>query len=603
MDTEAPGYIGINAPRTHIGPHSTTLVGTVIDASSVPTITVEFSIGGGARQTTVCANPTPTTEVWSCAIDVGTQADGMFVVVRVRATDVFGNVGIFSPWLTLTVDAQPPTLALDDRTQIALSDGVIGPNEALMSGTAVDDHLLSGVEVCRLDAACTLANLALDPATVPQAVFTYDDTPTTPIEINVPNVCGAGTEGIVRTFVITEAFNVSEVSLGLNVAHPLRSDLFVRLQGPDATTVDVVQFGSEVNAPNLDVLLTDATDQPVTTGREPHDLTLPYYDAVRLPSNSLSAFSNRPAAGDWTLTICDTNPGADMGDYNHAQLKLKADTLPQNTQGTWAYTYPFEESMDGIFQTLQVYALDSVGNRMSTPQAMTFMADNVAPQLVVTQTATWLAVTAATQPVAFTGVVSDAGGVDSVMLHLLSPAGQSLVAPANLTVLQGGGGTILFGTASIWDYTLQPFEVGDYTITVLATDRAGNTTSLGGYTIRVQAPVVHLTSADEYLPLETTQVILATVYLDEQQPVGAGVPVYFDITGPHAAHSGVATTDITGQAVISYTGTLTGTDSITATAVISGYSFSSQPLDVFWYTFARTNVVYLPLVMRNSNLD
>ena len=214
VDTSAPSYLAIDEPQSIIGQNITTLRGTVIDASPVPTITLEFSVDGAPAQSITCVNPTPTAKDWSCPLDIGAQVGGSLVDVRAQATDQFGNVSDFSPWLTLPVDADAPTTSLDVTTQDALADGVIGPSEATLSGSATDDHLLSGVDVCTTDDVCTHASTTLDPLTVPQTTYVYDDVPDTPIAIaansgqaptapsgvNVPNVCGAGTVGIWRTF-------------------------------------------------------------------------------------------------------------------------------------------------------------------------------------------------------------------------------------------------------------------------------------------------------------------------------------------------------------------------------------------------------------------
>jgi subtilisin-like proprotein convertase family protein len=415
------------------------------------------------------------------------------VDVRVQATDVFGNSSAFSPWLTLTVDAQEPALELDAATQSALLDGFIGPSEAPLSGTAGDDHLLSGVEMCKPSGLCAPTALTLDPATVPQATFTYEDKPAAPVWIDVPDACGAGTAGLVRTFSVTEVFTVTEVQLGLNLTHPQRSDALVSLTSPDATTVELIQFNESVNAPHLDVLLTDATDQPVTTGREFHDVTHPHYDVVRQPSNPLTVFRGESATGDWELVICDTHPDADAGAFNHAQLVLKADRLPVDTTGTWSYRYPFTGRVDAVLVTRTLYALDSVGNRMEPSMVVTFTADNVAPQLVVTQTVSVIDITGDPR-VVLEGWAKDSGRVNSVMLHLYTPYGESqIVAPDSIS-WDGDG----FDGAATWDwdYTLLPITLGDYTITVMATDGAGNVTSRGPYVVRVREK-----TAFSYLPL------------------------------------------------------------------------------------------------------
>ncbi|MBP7686489.1 MAG: Ig-like domain repeat protein, partial [Thermoflexales bacterium] len=543
-DTQGPSYIAIDEPRSVIGQNTTTLRGTVIDASLVPTITLEFSVDGSPAQSTTCVNATPTSREWSCALDIGAQVGGSLVDVRAQATDQFGNVGDFSPWLTFMVDTRAPTTTLDASTQDALADSVIGPGEATLSGAATDDHLLSGVDVCTTDDVCTQAATTLDPATVPQTTYVYDDVPDNPIAIaansglastapsgvNVPNVCGPNTVGIWRTFSVTDDFVVSDVQLGLNISHPQRSDLRIKLWGwgAGAPAVDVIDFGSSVNAPNLDVLLTAATDQSVTIGREAQDVAQPYYDTMRLPSNALSAFKGRSAAGLWTLVICDTKPAADEGTYNRAQLILKAFTLPQATVGSWQYTFPFAESVDGALQTLSLYGYDSVGNREAMPQVVTFMADNVAPMLAVTQTETALGLFTPVQPSAFTGIVSDGTGVQSVMVTSYSPSGQVKIEAATFT--DGGANLGMSGAVSSWSYALTPLEVGKYTVTVVATDRAGNSISAGTYEVNVLD--IALGSYRTYLPLLASNTTISADQSESRRVIPASERKATEIAAP-----------------------------------------------------------------------
>jgi Bacterial Ig-like domain (group 1) len=62
-----------------------------------------------------------------------------------------------------------------------------------------------------------------------------------------------------------------------------------------------------------------------------------------------------------------------------------------------------------------------------------------------------------------------------------------------------------------------------------------------------------------------------------------GVTVTFTVnSGPNAGTTGTGVTDASGQASFSYSGTAAGTDSLTATAVISGHTQTSKAVTVNW---------------------
>lgn len=503
----------------------------------MPTITLITDLSGflpfSFSLKDFCVDDTPADGQWACPWDPRNfdvpLTEGITFPVQVEVADAFGQ--ITQTGVLLTLDATPPTVTLDSGAQAALADGILGPGEALLTGAATDNHLLAGVEVCGADGACNPASLTLDAGAVPQTTFVYDDAPAAPIPItansssaqqtptgiNMPEVCGAGTVGIWRTFNVTDTFTVAEARVGLNISHPYRSDLLVKLWGPSRTVVNLVDFSSPVNAPNLDVLLTDAArDVTAEHLRDAQDVGLPYYDNLRRPAQPLSAFNGQSALGAWTLVVCDQDLSADVGAYNRAQLILKTDVMPQNTRGTWSYAYPYTQAVEGKLQTLSVYALDSVGNRTDAPQVISFTVDNVAPRLVVTQTQTQLALSADAPPVAITGIVSDGVGARSIMVMSFSPSGQMQI---EVVAYPAGDDTLgLPNVPTTWAYRYRPLEVGAHTLSVVASDRAGNTAVLGNYTVNVIEPPVLTKEVTPQIDVPLGSIVTYTLRLSNANP-------------------------------------------------------------------------------------
>lgn len=75
--------------------------------------------------------------------------------------------------------------------------------------------------------------------------------------------------------------------------------------------------------------------------------------------------------------------------------------------------------------------------------------------------------------------------------------------------------------------------------------------------------------------------ITATFVVDDLPVVGQEI-TFTVTTGPHAGTTGTATTDDTGRASHTFTGTSPGTDTIIATSVVQGVEFESDVCSVTW---------------------
>jgi subtilisin-like proprotein convertase family protein len=581
IDLDPPSYIAIDQPQGVVSPLTTTVSGGVLDASPVPTITLEVKVGGGSTNTVTCPDDTSTDGAWECLINAktlnggSTPADGTALIMRAKGTDIFGHVSAWTSWHNLIIDAQPPTATLSAATLINLADGLIGPAETSFTGLAADNHLLSSIDVCDTGSNCTAAALTLDPLTIPQPNYIYNDVPVTPLTIadGASGICGTNVNA---TFTITDVFTVKDLSVGLNITHTYRGDLRAQLKGPDNTIVLLLNNGG-ANSQNVDVNLTDASASEVDTDYASHDPATPYYDNERHPSGLLTGFKGKAAAGSWVLSICDAY-AADIGTYNRAQLNFSADTTPQNTHGNWAYTYPFTQSLDGVFRTLNVYGEDSVGNRMSAPLVITFTADNVAPMLIVTQTQTTLNIGTPAQPIALTGVVSDGVGVQGVSVSSLSPSGQVQVDSVNF--LDGGVNLLIPHAVTSWNYALTPQETGLYHLSVIASDLAGNTVQVGTYNVQVSEPLAVVTPTYA-LTILTTGAGTGTVTPTAQASyLFSEVVTLTAVAGPNSLFTGWSGDVVTTTNPVTLR--IYGNTNVTALFDIGGY------------------YVYLPVVKKNN---
>jgi subtilisin-like proprotein convertase family protein len=497
-DQAAPSYVSIDAPASRISPGLSLFYGEVVDKSPVPTVTLEYVVGAGGTNSVVCGGDTePSDGVWACVIDVGAAADGADVKVRVRATDAFGNVGAFSAWKNYTVDAAEPVLTPQSQTQTSSGSG----SGLTIGGVVSDNGGISGIQVCnRTTGVCTNITIVFTVINVQPTKFVIEAADVAPEPLGrgmdvmgaptAASICGIGSTGVVRSFVVSDTFKVADVTVNLNVEHPKRSDLLVKLVSPEGTTASLIAFTTTVRAANFDVLLTDSAAVGVAEDRAVQDVGAPNYENERRPVEALSVFDGEEAVGEWLLAVCDAQADADSGVLNSAQLQLLAEVTATSTTGTWTFDVAAEGDVDGEDRTFEFYAVDASGNRSSVPTVVTVTLDNVAPVLTATQIAALLDVSVTTPTVVLSGTVSDGGGVQSVQVRVEGPSGATTFE--SVRVAAGSAPLGAARTTTEWEYEFVPSEVGRHKVTLTAADAKGNTTTSAEYEIYAEESMVGL---------------------------------------------------------------------------------------------------------------
>ncbi|RMF40690.1 MAG: DUF11 domain-containing protein [Anaerolineae bacterium] len=484
-DDGAPGYVAILPSFTQSGPISATIPGVVRDAAPVDLI--EFRVNGS--HTFTCVDDTPSDGQWRCLWDVvasngGTPpANGTQFTLQVRATDAFGHQSAWStPW-SVTIDAQSPQMAgsaldltssyLPDASQVSESLPI---NDTMiqLAGAIADNTVPQGVEICTKNSEnCVAANLTIDPYEIPPTTYRYTDSPASPVTIDNASACGVHTQGMTRNFVIDDNFTIANVSLGLRLEHPYRSDLSAVLQAPSGTEVQIFHFDKNVLAENIVALFSDDATDLLSNDLNSHALEDSYQSHVYRPTENLSRFSGEQSAGVWTLILCDSDPTSDTGTFYEASLDMEAVAPPLNITGNWTYNVDVSGS-DGITYTWTAYAVDIYGNRTKTPYVMTALVDNIPPVITATQVVSKALV--GTTVEVLHGLVVDGDAVTNVLAEIIDPTGN--VSTQNIV---NDNGT--------WTYTMTLTLGGDYEVSIYATDRAGNKTSIGLFTVSGLQPL------------------------------------------------------------------------------------------------------------------
>ena len=138
------------------------------------------------------------------------------------------------------------------------------------------------------------------------------------------------------TINVAEEITLTDLNLGLNItAGPRRHQVVVNLISPQGTNVAVVTGLISESFENFDMLLDSEGAGAIQDGTN-DQVSVPYYDRIAIPSNSLAAFNGENAMGTWTISICDnaiagTNFG---GTLNRAKLFMQG-SVPCNTGSTF----------------------------------------------------------------------------------------------------------------------------------------------------------------------------------------------------------------------------------------------------------------------------
>lgn len=129
---------------------------------------------------------------------------------------------------------------------------------------------------------------------------------------------------LVRNFTVSTNYVISDVDIGVLIAHSYRGDLLMYLSSPSGTRVQIFT-GTGAGANNFNVRMDRASGTSVTTHTSNDTATagtaVPPYQRTFAPANTLAAFNGQNAQGTWRLEICDRY-NQDSGNFYQADLFL-----------------------------------------------------------------------------------------------------------------------------------------------------------------------------------------------------------------------------------------------------------------------------------------
>ena len=469
VDVDPPVFFGIQDPVYHIASGENNLAGYAYDASQVSEVEGQESDG---TPLFACSGAEVGKGRWTCMWDTSGASHGDVFDVQLRAADSADQWSEWSQAQSFVVDAEPPSLTLDERASSASDGGEVRASYTLV-GDVSDAGGVAGVEVC-VDDACGQADVALSGT---QSAVTYEDVPSSPIAIDATTSCAGGE--VTRSFDVTDDFAIHHVQVGLNAAHARRDDLQVTLQSPTGTVVELLRDDSisGTSFENYDVLLRDAAAASYSASDD--NPAPPFYERIARPYQPLRTLQGEEAFGEWSLRICDINPDTHHGVYNQSRLTLYPRDITAKS-GRWAYDVPVPDGLDNVSQTVTIHAEDVVGNETAEPVSLMVWVDNVAPVITVTNALT--EVLAYSSETVLQGTASDGGQVSSMLISVETPRGLVRNEPA-------------VRHSEPWDYVLSDPDPGTHTLWAVATDQAGNSESLGPFEVNAGCSAANPTAA------------------------------------------------------------------------------------------------------------
>ncbi|PTV49153.1 beta strand repeat-containing protein, partial [Acinetobacter seifertii] len=518
----------------------TALTGTIDD----PAATVVVTVDGVNYNATNNGNGT-----WTLADNtLPALTDGTHTV-SVTATDVAGNISTPATG-TLTVDSTAPTLAIG-TDDLALAAGETANisftfSEPVIGFDATDITVVGG----------TLTGLSTTDGVTWTAVFTPDGTGTAP-SISVANgsyTDAVGNPGIGDVLDGTDGFIVDLVAPVVGFTNTATNDTTPALTGtiddPAATvvvTVDGVNYNA-INNGNGTWTLADNTLPALTDGTH----------TVSVTATDVAGNISTPATG--TLTVDSTAP----------TLAIGTDDLALAAGETANISFTFSEPVIG-FDATDITVVGGTLTGLSTTDGVTWTAV-FTPDGIGTAPSISVANGSYTDAVGNPGIGDVLDGTDGFIVDLVAPVvgftntATNDTTPALTGTIDDPAATVVVtvdgvnynainngnGTWTLADNTLPALTDGTHTVSVTATDVAGNisTPATGTLTVDSTAPTLAIGTDDLALAAGET----ANISFTFSEPV-IGFDAT-DITVVGGTLTGLSTTDgVTWTAVFTPDGT------------------------------------------------
>jgi Peptidase family C25/GEVED domain len=148
-----------------------------------------------------------------------------------------------------------------------------------------------------------------------QVVYTYDNTTTG----NIPESAACPTP-LERTFVVTDAFTVGNIALGVDITHADRGQVRIQVVAPDNTVFTATPgTGGDAND-NYRMMLSTNTEGALNDGDTDPVANSAYRRLVAVAGMN---FYTGTSAGTWRVRLCDLDTAGAVGTVSRLRLVLR----------------------------------------------------------------------------------------------------------------------------------------------------------------------------------------------------------------------------------------------------------------------------------------
>jgi len=239
------------------------------------------------------------------------------------------------PELTWAADANAESYLVEVSTNIGFSN--IIQSNSVTSNSYSSDLLNSNTtyywRVTPTNTCATGTTSSTNSFTTVNPVCDPPNTATdTPIAMGTTN---PGTFQSVIT--VADDFAIADINVTVDIIHSYATELIITLTSPDGTDVILSNLNGNSGRPNDNFSVT-VFDQE---GTMPIGGGAPPFNGTFVPDGDLSTIYGEMSAGDWTLTVEDTEPG-DGGSIDEFTIELCLDQplSIENTTLTGFSVYP-----------------------------------------------------------------------------------------------------------------------------------------------------------------------------------------------------------------------------------------------------------------------
>jgi hypothetical protein len=397
VDTQAPTNV---IPSMHqvVRVGSSTISGAAVDESAISSVEIMYGYNNASlSQRKFCS--VDASNQWKCALVIPVGSTSL--KYRLRATDRYGLVGLWSNDYVTVVDTDRPAFVFDASTLSFTRSPLVGGSSLRLSGLISDSTSVGSLTVCdESQIACD----TVDVTTITATTQSYTATQNLATAIDA-QPCSALDFSDYTVYPLPQTApataRVSDIAVEVRISHASAQQVELWLRSPSGTRVALVT-STRAAMTNMVAAFSDR-NTTATTALQGSIATTASPVQVR-PDGTLTTMVGETVNGTWAILACNRT-ASPLGAFVSSRLEITSQSQPRTINSTWEYTLNDTANLDGVVRTYSMWARDMAGN-LSAQRRVSLKIDTVAPVLSVIPSFT--SSISATQEInLFTGTIAE----------------------------------------------------------------------------------------------------------------------------------------------------------------------------------------------------